>query len=117
MSVNENYIDDNELPKPATEKNILRGADLAGKPMQRVKMTSVSSIVAKDGTPLRIVHVDYQGREMQFILNKTNKAIIVGRFGKNLKDWINKEIGVAATKQNNPTTGQIVDSIQVIATA
>jgi hypothetical protein len=102
---------------PQQNNKYLKGSDLVGKFLKAKIVSTGETIFKGQEKPVRNLTVEMDGRETSFTLNKTNIATLVQAYGKSTKNWIGKTVQLTSTKKTNPTTGQLADSIVVIATA
>jgi F0F1-type ATP synthase alpha subunit len=57
----------------------------------------------------------FEGLEKGLILNKTNARALVSVLGDNEETWPGAKVTLGIIQVNNPSTGEVVDSIRVTA--
>lgn len=61
------------------------------------------------------VKVDKTGVEKSMTINATNRKRLVKSWGENTDNWVGKTAEVIVEKKTNPRSGELVDSISLIA--
>ena len=70
-----------------------------------------------DGKRTSLVLQTEEYPERGFWLNKTGMKTIVGKYGDKPGDWIGEKVPLVVVRVNNPTSGDIQNSLQVAAPA
>ena len=114
-----NIVGDEELPKPKNE-SILRGADVKKMgPLLKASIVSSEMFTFPSGDTARKLTISYKNGgtsyTKNFTLNKTNVKTLVDAYGKDTDEWVGESITLTTSEKNNPETGDVVDSIVVIA--
>lgn len=82
-----------------------------------IKFVDAGHVSDNNGKPRLdiIVKVSSTGKEKKLTVNATNRKRLQKMFGPNTDNWVGKEVEVVVSKRNNPSTGDLVDGIDLVA--
>lgn len=106
------------------------GGSRAALKAETIKPATATVITVKDVDKITVADADRdEGKrtslvlqseeypERGFWLNKTGMKTIIGQYGDKPSDWIGEKVPLVVVRVNNPTTGDVQNSLQVAAPA